>query len=1117
MGFSLKNIIVSPTRNRLLIQHVSSIMFIKLHGPSLKDWNPESYISTWLRSHYSADTKTSHFGLPIGREEESCLLIAKRPGVMRPLARPKPKPGMSAHTCPFYHRDSETLRTVKLLFAKVVWISSQTVILGECDMFRWWGKNVLSSTRTSPGGNVRTSLALPYPSPSPSLQISQRYSCLPFERPNLFGSRETLPREEYMVKGSGWMLVSIDCLELPISRLYSASHTAARAAAVFGLWSFTLFACYMRMSQLALLLHARVTAGTPATCACHSWHACYMRVSQLARLLHARVIVGTPATCACHGWLACYMSMSQLVRLLHAHVTAGTPALADLLACARWNEKDKRESKVTREKGREKANVRDKREINEKERNKKKREDSEKLYGIIERQESKRWNERYLHVFLVEPLPPPPPPLPTPPPHVIGQLQSRGNSVIGWLVPELCINGAVRLVQRHPTGNGSYSSAIDFFGWVIDSSAAIVNFRHDVDSVIDYYGWATYSSSIGIANWTIDLCTSSIYMNGKTGILRWISLLEASDKYTDVIGRRRDSGAHREESPVMQSMTVIRAGRWSAIPKSCRHIADSAANCEFMVYARAGSNTVDKVALSTMMNILSSSRCLRESRVGNKAVQCQDALLGGEQSARPHSLLGADIGGASCHTKSLACLPADLLVEVWNVQDHLIEVCYLQDHLVEVQDLVTTWNIWQDNAEVADLHIVVGYTPAYGVRGSGSSPSPPTWWVAIWKHQVATLIPSRLRASSTFTLFPAAIHCFSAAIHRFIAAMHHFIAATTASCWHPPLHCWHPPLHCCHSPLHCCHPPLPCCHPPLHCCHAPLHCCHPLLPAAIHRFIAAVHCFIAAIHRFPHRFIAAIHRFPAAIHSFIAAIHCFIAAIHRFIAAIHRFPAAIHRFIAAIHRFIAAMHRFIAAIHRFPAAIHHFIAAVHCFIAAIHRFPHRFIAAIHCFIAAITQSQQTRPGGKVSEKCRPDTGTVGNCRFNARRGTRDTLLQCHHFLKIVDGRHQNGHNDLQNTRQTDTHEVIHTQVHNTGNREQFPRPDPRRSLPREHRSCKTAEYSASTKELSPTTTMQSRLDSTVLFTDLSMPTVHWLSAVTVEGDDWASVLKEVSNTVCTND
>ncbi|KAJ8891041.1 hypothetical protein PR048_010550 [Dryococelus australis] len=44
----------------------------------------------------------------------------------------------------------------------------------------------------------------------------------------------------------------------------------------------------------------------------------------------------------------------------------------------------------------------------------------------------------------------------------------------------------------------------------------------------------------------------------------------------------------------------------------------------------------------------------------------------------------------------------------------------------------------------------------------------------------------------------------------------------------------------------------------------------------------------------------------------------------------------------------------------------------------------------------------------------------------------------------------------------------------------------------------------------------SRLDSTVLCRNLSIPTVHWLSVVTVEGDDWASILQEVSYTVWTN-
>ncbi|KAJ8873694.1 hypothetical protein PR048_024526 [Dryococelus australis] len=43
-----------------------------------------------------------------------------------------------------------------------------------------------------------------------------------------------------------------------------------------------------------------------------------------------------------------------------------------------------------------------------------------------------------------------------------------------------------------------------------------------------------------------------------------------------------------------------------------------------------------------------------------------------------------------------------------------------------------------------------------------------------------------------------------------------------------------------------------------------------------------------------------------------------------------------------------------------------------------------------------------------------------------------------------------------------------------------------------------------------------RLGSTVSCTNTPMSTAHWLSAATVEGDDWASVLQEVSNTVWTN-
>ena len=58
-GFSHMNIIVSDTRSKLLVSHVSSLMFIKLHGPPLRSWNPTRYAKTWLRKHRSAmDTQT---------------------------------------------------------------------------------------------------------------------------------------------------------------------------------------------------------------------------------------------------------------------------------------------------------------------------------------------------------------------------------------------------------------------------------------------------------------------------------------------------------------------------------------------------------------------------------------------------------------------------------------------------------------------------------------------------------------------------------------------------------------------------------------------------------------------------------------------------------------------------------------------------------------------------------------------------------------------------------------------------------------------------------------------------------------------------------------------------
>jgi len=54
-GFSNMNLILNDRRNRLLIENVSNLLFIKMHGPPLNIFNPENYVITWLQTHRSAD------------------------------------------------------------------------------------------------------------------------------------------------------------------------------------------------------------------------------------------------------------------------------------------------------------------------------------------------------------------------------------------------------------------------------------------------------------------------------------------------------------------------------------------------------------------------------------------------------------------------------------------------------------------------------------------------------------------------------------------------------------------------------------------------------------------------------------------------------------------------------------------------------------------------------------------------------------------------------------------------------------------------------------------------------------------------------------------------------
>jgi hypothetical protein len=54
-GFSQMNLVCTSTRNRLLIDRISNLMFVKMHGPPINAWKPDRYAKSWLRNHHSAD------------------------------------------------------------------------------------------------------------------------------------------------------------------------------------------------------------------------------------------------------------------------------------------------------------------------------------------------------------------------------------------------------------------------------------------------------------------------------------------------------------------------------------------------------------------------------------------------------------------------------------------------------------------------------------------------------------------------------------------------------------------------------------------------------------------------------------------------------------------------------------------------------------------------------------------------------------------------------------------------------------------------------------------------------------------------------------------------------
>lgn len=78
-GCSLTIIIIIPVRTNLVVIHVSSLLFIKLHGQSLDKLEPELYVQTCLRSHHMTadDTRTRITKHPTEKKNIFFLVIRK--------------------------------------------------------------------------------------------------------------------------------------------------------------------------------------------------------------------------------------------------------------------------------------------------------------------------------------------------------------------------------------------------------------------------------------------------------------------------------------------------------------------------------------------------------------------------------------------------------------------------------------------------------------------------------------------------------------------------------------------------------------------------------------------------------------------------------------------------------------------------------------------------------------------------------------------------------------------------------------------------------------------------------------------------------------------------------
>jgi len=75
-GFSQMNLICTPTRSLLSVEHMSALMFINISGPPLAEWFPLAYVRSWLSKGRHAATD---LGKTRGNKLQTRFLLGGNP------------------------------------------------------------------------------------------------------------------------------------------------------------------------------------------------------------------------------------------------------------------------------------------------------------------------------------------------------------------------------------------------------------------------------------------------------------------------------------------------------------------------------------------------------------------------------------------------------------------------------------------------------------------------------------------------------------------------------------------------------------------------------------------------------------------------------------------------------------------------------------------------------------------------------------------------------------------------------------------------------------------------------------------------------------------------------